>query len=108
MANAKENCWPCIVVAGSSDTDQEGLGAFQVRVNCKEIENMIFSFLELAPALMLLLLLLLLLWLLMLLLLSLLLQILLLLLPLLLMMMTKTVQFGTIFMYLLDPGVAPS
>ena len=37
MANAKENCWPCIVVAGSSDTDQEGLGAFQVRVSCKDI-----------------------------------------------------------------------
>ncbi len=30
MANAKENGWPVVVLAGSSDTDQEGLGAFQV------------------------------------------------------------------------------
>ncbi|XP_065838993.1 2-hydroxyacyl-CoA lyase 1-like, partial [Oscarella lobularis] len=29
MANAQENCWPLIVVGGSSDEDQEGLGAFQ-------------------------------------------------------------------------------
>lgn len=29
MANAKENCWPLLVIGGSSDTDQEGLGAFQ-------------------------------------------------------------------------------
>ena len=31
MANAKENCWPMIVVGGSSDTDQEATGAFQVQ-----------------------------------------------------------------------------
>ena len=31
MANAKENCWPLIVVGGSSDGDQESLGAFQVQ-----------------------------------------------------------------------------
>ena len=30
MANAKENSWPMIVVGGSSDSDQEGIGAFQV------------------------------------------------------------------------------
>ena len=30
MANAKENSWPLIVVGGSSDGDQEGIGAFQV------------------------------------------------------------------------------
>ena len=30
MANAKENSWPMIVVGGSSDGDQEGIGAFQV------------------------------------------------------------------------------
>ena len=29
MANAKENSWPVVVLGGSSDTDQEGLGAFQ-------------------------------------------------------------------------------
>ncbi len=34
MANAKENCWPCLVVAGASDTDQEGLGAFQECWRC--------------------------------------------------------------------------
>jgi len=33
MANAKENGWPLIVLGGSSDTDQEMLGAFQVRSN---------------------------------------------------------------------------
>jgi 2-hydroxyacyl-CoA lyase 1 len=32
MANAKENGWPVIVLGGSSDTDQEGLGAFQVTI----------------------------------------------------------------------------
>jgi len=31
MANAKENSWPVLVLGGSSDTDQEGLGAFQVK-----------------------------------------------------------------------------
>ena len=30
MANAKENAWPMIVVGGSSDSDQEARGAFQV------------------------------------------------------------------------------
>ena len=30
MANAKENSWPMIVVGGSCDSDQEGIGAFQV------------------------------------------------------------------------------
>ncbi|XP_067934876.1 2-hydroxyacyl-CoA lyase 1-like [Watersipora subatra] len=29
MANAKENSWPMLVIAGSSDTDQEGMNAFQ-------------------------------------------------------------------------------
>ena len=29
MSNAMVNCWPMIVIGGSSDTDQEGLGAFQ-------------------------------------------------------------------------------
>ncbi|XP_064648035.1 2-hydroxyacyl-CoA lyase 1-like isoform X2 [Lineus longissimus] len=29
MANAAENCWPMLVVGGSSDQDLEGLGAFQ-------------------------------------------------------------------------------
>ena len=29
MANAMVNCWPMITIGGSSDTDQEGLGAFQ-------------------------------------------------------------------------------
>lgn len=29
MANAKENCWPMIVIGGSSDTNQEQMGAFQ-------------------------------------------------------------------------------
>ncbi|XP_066930457.1 2-hydroxyacyl-CoA lyase 1-like [Clytia hemisphaerica] len=29
MANAKENCWPMMVVGGSSDTNQEQMGAFQ-------------------------------------------------------------------------------
>lgn len=30
MANAKENCWPLLVLGGASDTDQENFGAFQV------------------------------------------------------------------------------
>ena len=30
MANAKENSWPLLVIGGSSDTDQENYGAFQV------------------------------------------------------------------------------
>lgn len=29
MANAKENCWPLLVVGGSADTSQEEMGAFQ-------------------------------------------------------------------------------
>lgn len=29
LANAQENCWPMIVVGGSSDQDQEQMGAFQ-------------------------------------------------------------------------------
>ncbi|KAK3108560.1 hypothetical protein FSP39_010665 [Pinctada imbricata] len=29
IANAAENCWPLIVVGGSSEADQEGMGAFQ-------------------------------------------------------------------------------
>jgi len=29
MANAKENSWPLLVIAGASDTDQENMGAFQ-------------------------------------------------------------------------------
>ena len=29
MSNAMVNCWPMITIGGSSDTDQEGLGAFQ-------------------------------------------------------------------------------
>ena len=36
MANAKENCWPVIVLGGSSDTDQEGLGAFQVCTSARK------------------------------------------------------------------------
>ena len=32
MANAKENSWPLLVIGGSSDTDQENYGAFQVYV----------------------------------------------------------------------------
>eukprot|EP01137_Pigoraptor_chileana_P024171 Opistho-2@91656 len=29
MANAQVNCWPMIVIGGSSDSNQEGMGAFQ-------------------------------------------------------------------------------
>lgn len=29
LANAQENCWPMIVIGGSSDQDQEQMGAFQ-------------------------------------------------------------------------------
>lgn len=29
LANAQNNCWPLLVIGGSSDQDQEGLGAFQ-------------------------------------------------------------------------------
>ncbi|KAI8513163.1 2-hydroxyacyl-CoA lyase 1 [Branchiostoma belcheri] len=29
MANAMVNCWPLLVIGGSSDTDQESMGAFQ-------------------------------------------------------------------------------
>lgn len=29
MANAKENSWPLIIIAGASDTDQDGMNAFQ-------------------------------------------------------------------------------
>lgn len=29
LANAQSNCWPVLVIGGSSDQDQEGMGAFQ-------------------------------------------------------------------------------
>ncbi|KAL5006951.1 hypothetical protein ScPMuIL_015757 [Solemya velum] len=29
LSNAKENCWPMLVVGGSCEEDQEGMGAFQ-------------------------------------------------------------------------------
>ncbi|PIK33798.1 putative 2-hydroxyacyl-CoA lyase 1 isoform X1, partial [Apostichopus japonicus] len=29
LANANLNAWPCLVIGGSSDSDQEGMGAFQ-------------------------------------------------------------------------------
>ncbi|XP_069110665.1 2-hydroxyacyl-CoA lyase 1-like [Argopecten irradians] len=29
LSNAKENCWPVIVIGGSSEQDQEAMGAFQ-------------------------------------------------------------------------------
>lgn len=29
MANAMENCWPMMVIGGSSDNDQQSMGAFQ-------------------------------------------------------------------------------
>lgn len=29
LANAKENCWPLLLLGGASDTDQENMGAFQ-------------------------------------------------------------------------------
>ena len=29
LANAQSNCWPVLVIGGSSDEDQEGMGAFQ-------------------------------------------------------------------------------
>ena len=29
LANAQVNCWPLLVIGGSSDQDQEGMGAFQ-------------------------------------------------------------------------------
>jgi len=29
MANAMMNCWPVLVIGGSSDVDQESMGAFQ-------------------------------------------------------------------------------
>ncbi|KAL7639314.1 UNVERIFIED_CONTAM: hypothetical protein RMT77_009803 [Armadillidium vulgare] len=35
IANAKENCWPLLVLGGSSDTDQESMGAFQ---ECPQVE----------------------------------------------------------------------
>ncbi|XP_046655286.1 2-hydroxyacyl-CoA lyase 1-like isoform X1 [Daphnia pulicaria] len=35
MANAQSNGWPLIVIGGSSDTSQEGLGAFQ---ECPQVE----------------------------------------------------------------------
>ncbi|XP_078682007.1 2-hydroxyacyl-CoA lyase 1-like isoform X1 [Branchiostoma floridae x Branchiostoma belcheri] len=42
MANAMVNCWPLLVIGGSSDTDQESMGAFQEypqvessRLHCK-------------------------------------------------------------------------
>lgn len=35
MANAQSNAWPVIVIGGSSDSSQEGLGAFQ---ECPQVE----------------------------------------------------------------------
>ncbi|KAK7066900.1 2-hydroxyacyl-CoA lyase 1 [Halocaridina rubra] len=35
LANAQSNCWPLIVIGGSSDQDQEGMGAFQ---ECPQVE----------------------------------------------------------------------
>lgn len=29
LANAQSNCWPCLVIGGASDQDQDGMGAFQ-------------------------------------------------------------------------------
>ena len=29
LANAKENCWPMLLIGGASDTSQNGMGAFQ-------------------------------------------------------------------------------
>ncbi|CAG0883134.1 unnamed protein product [Darwinula stevensoni] len=46
MANAQSNCWPLIVIGGSSDLDQLGRGAFQEfpqgeasRIYCKYVAN---------------------------------------------------------------------
>ncbi|XP_069168406.1 LOW QUALITY PROTEIN: 2-hydroxyacyl-CoA lyase 1 [Procambarus clarkii] len=36
LANAQNNCWPVLVIGGSSDEDQEGLGAFQ---ECPQVES---------------------------------------------------------------------
>ncbi|XP_064095643.1 2-hydroxyacyl-CoA lyase 1-like [Macrobrachium nipponense] len=36
LANAQVNCWPMIVIGGSSDVDQEGMGAFQ---ECPQVES---------------------------------------------------------------------
>lgn len=36
LANAQVNCWPLIVIGGSSDVDQEGMGAFQ---ECSQVES---------------------------------------------------------------------
>ncbi|XP_071532215.1 2-hydroxyacyl-CoA lyase 1-like isoform X2 [Panulirus ornatus] len=36
LANAQTNCWPLLVVGGSSDQEQEGLGAFQ---ECPQVES---------------------------------------------------------------------
>lgn len=36
LANAQSNCWPVLVLAGSSDQDQEGMGAFQ---ECPQVES---------------------------------------------------------------------
>ncbi|KAG0710042.1 2-hydroxyacyl-CoA lyase 1 [Chionoecetes opilio] len=35
LANAQSNCWPVLVLGGSSDQDQEGMGAFQ---ECPQVE----------------------------------------------------------------------
>lgn len=35
MANAQVNCWPLLVIAGSSFQDHEGIGAFQ---ECQQVE----------------------------------------------------------------------
>ncbi|XP_068249580.1 2-hydroxyacyl-CoA lyase 1 isoform X2 [Palaemon carinicauda] len=36
LANAQINCWPLLVIGGSSDVDQEGMGAFQ---ECPQVES---------------------------------------------------------------------
>nr|XP_053633949.1 2-hydroxyacyl-CoA lyase 1-like [Cherax quadricarinatus] len=36
LANAQSNCWPVLVIGGSSDQDQEGMGAFQ---ECPQVES---------------------------------------------------------------------
>ncbi|KAG7172512.1 2-hydroxyacyl-CoA lyase 1-like [Homarus americanus] len=36
LANAQSNCWPVLVIGGSSDEDQEGMGAFQ---ECPQVQS---------------------------------------------------------------------
>ena len=43
MANAKENSWPLLVIGGSSDTDQENYGAFQVYVLILKTNHILLS-----------------------------------------------------------------